>query len=655
MYCHNQGVWGTVFMKYRADIDGLRAVAVLPVLFFHAGISYFDGGFIGVDVFFVISGYLIASIILNDQSLGRFTLVDFYERRMRRIAPMVFTVCIATIPFAWAWMTPLEFNQYSKSLYSSALSFSNFHFWEQADYFASSSTFQPLLHTWSLAIEFQFYILFPLIVLAFRSKVKPALVGLCIASFLLTFYVAPRDSAANFYLLPTRFWELNVGALIAFFQIRLRGKKAEAASLAGLSLIGASLFLIDGSHTYPGIWTLLPVLGTAALLASHSNTYVGKLLSLRPLVAIGLISFSVYLWHQPIFAFTRIRVDEVLSLGTYLTLIGLTLVLSYLSWQWIEKPFRQKGVYTRKMILVLTFASFTPLVVFAAIGDATNGFPTIRTSNSDIAGLGHRMRINQGLGGECDGHLPLSALCQTADEPEIIVWGDSFAMHLVAGIIESNPEVRLTQFTKSACGPILGMAPIHSSDTNAAKECIDFNNQAKAYILENNTIKYAVISSTFGHYSEKQAPILTEKGTVLANIELAQRHLEDTVAWLKSVDITPVIFLPTPRDGSEVGDCVARSIWMDKASGKCDMQRANVSDFLKPAQMLLSGISAPKIDVAYALCNETVCKPQFEDTIIFRDGAHLSFEGSAYLGSRMSFYELIKDASSVEDKNQPPA
>lgn len=204
-------------MKYRPEIDGLRAIAVLPVLFFHAGFDWAKGGFIGVDVFFVISGYLITSIILLELRAGTFTLSGFYERRIRRIAPALLLVCFATIPFAWLWMLPDEFTSYARSLVASIFSVSNILYWREIDYFAASTDLRPLLHTWSLAVEEQYYVIFPLMAawLFRRNRLVLGIALLSLVSFALTFFMARFNPVGNFYLLPTRFWELGAGCWLS--------------------------------------------------------------------------------------------------------------------------------------------------------------------------------------------------------------------------------------------------------------------------------------------------------------------------------------------------------------------------------------------------------------------------------------------------------
>ena len=328
-------------MRYRPEIDGLRALAVLPVLLFHAGFSWAAGGFVGVDVFFVISGFLITGIILEDLKAGRFSIASFHDRR-------------ATIPFAWAWMLPNEFTSYTRSLVASVLSASNFLFWKEAGYFAAANELKPLLHTWSLAVEEQYYVIFPLM-LAFLIRHKKAFLGvgaLTLISFGLTQALSQADPAANFYLLPSRFWELGAGALLAMVLPRLTKRRTDGAvSMVGLVLIIGSIVLVDGARPYPGWWTLPAVAGTAMVIAcAGAGTLANRVLSLRPIVFIGLISYSTYLWHQPLFAFARIRLLDDVSAPTFAALIAGSLILGYLNWRYIERPFRDKNRISRRFI-----------------------------------------------------------------------------------------------------------------------------------------------------------------------------------------------------------------------------------------------------------------------------------------------------------------
>lgn len=342
-------------MKYRAEIDGLRAIAVLPVIFFHAGFETFSGGYIGVDVFFVISGYLISTIIFTQTAQGNFSIAQFYENRARRILPALFFIMLCCLPFAWAWMNLFQWYEFSRSLIWTSFFGSNIFFWQHSGYFASASEMKPLLHTWSLAVEEQYYLVFPLLVMLLWKLGKRTLFIVLMAIGLYSFYycvkTAMTDPSANFFLTLSRIWELLIGSLCAAIVIarakrnHITSKKwiAEVLGIIGLMLILGPVYYFDQTTPFPSAYTLLPTVGTALIILwAAQDTAVGKILSHRSLVFIGLISYSAYLWHQPIFAFARIRLIEEPSTLVMLALSILGLVLAYLTWKFIEQPFRTK-------------------------------------------------------------------------------------------------------------------------------------------------------------------------------------------------------------------------------------------------------------------------------------------------------------------------
>lgn len=360
---------------YRREIDGLRAVALLPVIFFHAGFSAVPGGYVGVDVFFVISGFLITSIIVSEKEAGTFSLVNFYERRVRRIFPALFLTLLLCIPFAWLWLLPRDLKDFSESLVSVPLFSSNFLFWRESGYFDRAAEFKPLIHTWSLAVEEQYYLLFPLFTILIWRLGRKWLVALLVAVFVTSLSLAEwaayeRPSAA-FFLLPTRAWELAIGALLALLPaalpiVRWHRAVGEIASIAGLTLIGFSVFAFDAATPFPSVFALLPTLGAAlVILFATTHSIAGRVLGSRLFVGIGLTSFSAYLFHQPILAFARHNSVTGLSTSTLLALCVLTLALAYLSWQFVERPFRRHGAVRRGPLITLA-SSFSAL--FIAIG-----------------------------------------------------------------------------------------------------------------------------------------------------------------------------------------------------------------------------------------------------------------------------------------------
>jgi peptidoglycan/LPS O-acetylase OafA/YrhL len=335
-------------MHYRPEIDGLRALAVLPVILFHAGFSAFSGGFIGVDVFFVISGYLITSIILSELARGEFSLRRFYARRARRILPALFCVMLVTIPFALLWMLPSQYAAFSRSMLAVVGFVSNLFFWRESGYFAAEASEKPLLHTWSLGVEEQYYVLVPLaLMLLWRFGKKPAFYGVVLAaivSFGLCEYASRYAHSANFFLLPTRAWELLIGSLCAFHHHGRAPKQNNLLALLGLSMVTLAVFTYGEHMRLPSAYTLAPVIGTALiLLYATRDTWVAKMLSLKLCVGIGLISYSAYLWHHPLFAFAHIRLFHAPSAALMLGLSALALLLGALTWWLVEQPFRQKN------------------------------------------------------------------------------------------------------------------------------------------------------------------------------------------------------------------------------------------------------------------------------------------------------------------------
>lgn len=347
-------------MEYRREIDGLRAVAVIPVILFHGGLRGFGGGYVGVDVFFVISGYLITSIIASDLGRGDFSLRRFYERRARRILPALFLVVACCVPFALAWMRPEQMEDFFDSVGAVAVFGSNILFWLESDYFAPAAEEKPLLHTWSLAVEEQFYLLFPLFMMGFfgagRRRLGIAMATVAVLSLALCEWVRPIDAMASFYLAPMRFWELMLGALTALWQ-RVPSQAAsgvsQAASLAGLALILFAVVTFDAATPFPGLATLVPTVGTVLVIAyATPATFAGRLLGARLFVGIGLVSYSAYLWHQPLFAFARIRTPGEPAETTFAVLALASFALAVASWRFVERPFRDRERISRRGVAI---------------------------------------------------------------------------------------------------------------------------------------------------------------------------------------------------------------------------------------------------------------------------------------------------------------
>jgi len=372
-------------MKYRKELDGLRAVALLPVMFFHAGYTQVSGGYVGVDVFFVISGYLITSIILAEKTAGTFSLVGFYERRVRRILPALFFVILACLPFAWLWLLPDELKDFSKSLVRVLLFLSNVYFSKDTGYFAVAAEEKPLLHTWSLAVEEQYYLFFPLLILMLwrfgRKRLLTVLALLALVSLIYAEFQSGINPEKLFFSTLGRIWELLIGSFLAFYfasktNMEFPDSLRQAGSSLGLALILFAVFYLDKITPFPSMYALLPTIGAALIiLFATPQTLVGKLLATRLLVGIGLVSYSAYLWHQPLLAFVRLNSLSAPNDLLLLSLIGGTFVLATLTWRYIEQPFRNKDKFNRKSIFWLSALAGSLLMTAGVTGEINKGFP----------------------------------------------------------------------------------------------------------------------------------------------------------------------------------------------------------------------------------------------------------------------------------------
>jgi len=447
-------------VKYRAEIDGLRALAVLPVILFHAGFEWFSGGFVGVDVFFVISGYLITTIIISEMAEGKFSIVNFYERRARRILPALFFVMAACLPFAWLWLTPNDLIDFGQSLVAVSTFSSNILFWLESGYFNTTAELKPLLHTWSLAVEEQYYILFPIfLMLTWRFGIKTILILLSIIFFIslgvaawATQYAShPKIISGAFFLLPTRGWELLIGVFAAFYlkyNTHLKSHSLnQALSLFGFSLIVYSIIAFDKTTPFPSLYTLIPTIGTGLLiLCAVPKTLVHNLLSLKFIVGIGLISYSAYLWHQPLLAFARHRFFFEVSDSLLIFICLISLLMAYLSWRFIEAPFRNKQTFTQHKIYALSatgIAAFSVLGFFLQFEPLLNKAPH-KLQNVQFESLGDKMLV---IGEVCSDedviHQQNFSFCTLGDRDSdisIVFYGDS---HLQSVQYSLDHQLRL--------------------------------------------------------------------------------------------------------------------------------------------------------------------------------------------------------------------
>jgi len=478
--------------KYRPEIDGLRALAVLAVVLYHLGLGL-PGGFIGVDVFFVISGFLITGILRREMENGTFSLAEFWERRVRRIFPAIFVVVIATLVAGYRFLLPNELVSLGESSVAQALLVANIYFWRDAGYFTGSAELKPLLHTWSLAVEEQFYLLFPFFMLFFRNYSRKRLFWLMAilasVSFCISVYGTKHHPEATFYLLPTRAWELLLGCMLAVIPWKFEAshRRDDTIAVTGFLAIILPIFFYDSRTSFPGVAAVPPVLGTAAIIfatASSPSVWLRKALSCRPLVFIGLISYSLYLWHWPVIVFTRIYFGQ-LEWQHLLFAGALSFTLAVFSWRLVETPLRGTNYLKQRWQLFPVAASLSCAAIAVSIlfvstkglperfpnysldyeadeiwGERTASSPTYQVNKtskqlpndisliqSDVTWLGEEFEsqvpYQQGLQAADFITLGLEQ-SQASDRLDFFVWGDSHAMALSHSLHDAATEFSLT-------------------------------------------------------------------------------------------------------------------------------------------------------------------------------------------------------------------
>ena len=617
-------------MKYRPDIDGLRALAIMPVVMFHAGFSCVPGGYIGVDVFFVISGYVIALSLLEDLQNGSYSLYRFYAKRIRRIFPALFVTIAATSILSWCILLPSHLHKYFESVIAAVLFVSNIFFWKTSGYFASGAMTQPLLHTWSLSVEEQFYLFIPsMMALIWRhlpGKWPQAILPAIILSLGASIYATNTAPTANFFVLPTRAWELLIGVFlgtISLPEIRNRSFR-EAIGLISLLLITCPVFMYDDSTPFPGINALSPCLGTAMLiyLGRGSPTYTSTLLMARPLVFVGLISYSLYLVHWPIAAFYYYMTASQPTPLISAAIVSASIVLAYFSWRYVETPTRAFSLpQCQSKILV---AGAAAMAVCAGI------------SGMALFGKGFQSRFPDFVEQTIPGHdLWQDGTCFLSNNPDVahwsaaqctlshngmhrvLLWGDSFAAQYVPGIIDNQRDFDATivQYTAAGCPPIL------SYYSYARPKCTDFNRNALK-VIDDNKIDAVILSA---RWSDLKGRGLAQLATTLS--EMDKRHIQvyllgQSPEFLADVQILSYHKLGESPDGSKQ--------WALSFSPALNDTLAHYSG------------SASFIDPLKYLCNGTRCTYFAHNSYLFEDYGHLSRIGSGQ--AVRAFFPFLKNA-----------
>jgi peptidoglycan/LPS O-acetylase OafA/YrhL len=554
--------------EYRRDIDGLRSIAILSVVLFHAGLPGIAGGFTGVDIFFVISGYLIGGHIHADVALGTFSYLTFYQRRAKRILPALYAVLLALLVVGLVLFSPFELRHLAEYIFATAASASNILFWQKSGYFAPQVASNPLLMTWSLAVEEQFYLVIPLMMVLLsrlRHRLVLPMIGMvAVISFALAWLSFSHYPVADFYLLPSRAWELGVGVALAMIEadapslpLQKPGMLSNGAGLAGLGLAVAPLFFLNSSMPFPGPAALPSVLGSALLLASGGSWINRKVLTLSPLVFIGRVSYSWYLWHWPVLALIRIlRGDNYIPLALSLSGLTLSFGLAVLSYYYVEQPFRSSRMAPGPLLFRYGAVSVLLLLVAGLIvkaGGLGSRYPVLDAI--DQIGMKFQEDPCLAIAGESEPRLSAICIDSNSTDPKIAVWGDSTAAALSPAVRAQAGEqgYGVEEYAKTSCPPLIGVARNDPQSPSHLQECSRFNNTVLQRLASDPKVEIVALEGLWGAPLAPPEQLVPdgEQPLVVADsarsTALFDTSLRKTVLALRSAGKEVVLFGDTPR------------------------------------------------------------------------------------------------------------
>jgi peptidoglycan/LPS O-acetylase OafA/YrhL len=631
-------------IAYRRDIDGLRAIAIGVVLVFHAFPQYFPGGFIGVDIFFVISGFLITSILYRDIQLGQFHLFDFYARRVRRIFPALILVLFATLLFGWVVLIASEFKDLARHVVAGTLFLSNFALWQDTGYFDSAAELKPLLHLWSLGIEEQFYLFWPLILFALVKAKKHTmflfLLALVSLSFSLNIYWLSENPSDVFYLPFTRFWELWIGAAAAIYwepiTQRIKGFE-EYLFIIGLSLIGTALCFLNKEILFPGWWALLPSLGAVLIIISNAKSRLRFLLTNQFCVGLGLISYPLYLWHWPILSYLNIM--EGGAPPSFLILTGLILatILATLTYLFIEKNIRKSP---RKFITFILLLLMLLVGLIGYIIHKKDGFESrykkiiqLEESYKNDFMKWEDTRLVPSIDCGQAFYFPKWKVClQTnSNKPTVALIGDSHAFHAYWGISSSLKDAEnVILLGRGACVPFvdLSLPPDY-------EKCSDVINQSLQYVLSQDSIKTVIFTHRYAYIGPTSSPV---------QIDAFKESADKTFSQLRAAGKKVIYIKSVPEPGVNPRLCVGE-LPFGRNSPKDACQFLHQSDLSLQKkyrsvidEVLVRNKQVTVLDPRDFLCESNECLLVRDGKVMFMDENHISYSGSLFLGKKLAPY-----------------
>lgn len=661
-------------LHYRPDIDGMRAVAILLVVIFHALPSTLPSGFIGVDIFFVISGYLITGIILKDLAAGHFSYLHFYARRFRRIMPALVTVLLAVLLLGWFILLSDEYSNVSRNIVAGATFTTNLILLRQASYFDWAAEMNPLLHLWSLGVEEQFYLLWPPILLfihRYSRKWIAYILMLGVITFGMNAYFISGNETKVFYLLPTRFWELLIGGMLAQYESsrpHTPPRHGNALALSGTVLLLIAIYCINRGESYPGWWALLPTLATALLIAAGPDTLINRtLLANKPMVWFGLISYPLYLWHWPLLSIARINEGE-LNTSFALGILMLSTILAFLTWQFIELPAqfkffphhhkkqRDKYYVITALGLIFAISALGLLVVYQ--DGYPNRYPAIEKARNELEqNAGHNIPASD----DCKQTYGIkqSDCFQSGSKPMIAFIGDSHAWHLYTGMKEvgQREESEVLYLGHGACPPLIDIDTIEYGRDHDRKCVLTSEDYIRFFSSSPATIQTVVLASRGPSYISGHDYGDGRRRWELAALQPQDQnssqqalYLEGTsrlIDFLESKGKQVIFFVDNPELGFRPATCMLnRPIQLgSKQQQVCAMPAQVVNSRQAEYRKLIEELKVlhPKMKVFDSLkywCNQDECFVSKDGKLLYMDNDHLNKHGSLYIAEH--FFSWLK-------------
>lgn len=638
---------------FRTDIQALRGFAIVLVVLYHAKLGV-GAGYLGVDIFFVISGYVITRMVKQEVEVGNFRFSAFYFRRAKRLLPAAFVTFVVVSLLSMIFLDASERRDFATQLLGAASFTGNIVLWRQAGYFDGAAALKPLLHVWSLSIEEQYYLLLPAALVFIPRRLW--LVGACfilIASLGLCLVLMAAKPVAAFYLLPTRAWELTVGSAAALQTLDSRERSKTALAYLFWPSVAALMIspIVPMGTAYPGIDALVACISTTVVILRRHDA-LNTTLASRALAGVGDFSYSLYLVHWPIFAFVNnLYIGEPPN-GVYLWAALFAVCIGLLLHRYVESPVRRADLAASPKMAWATVAAFAGVVC------GTFGMVSVLSPIVDYTQI---RRVNTGFGVSCEFERTFTPRheCRNSDNPSILVWGDSYAMHLVPGMVATT-GAGVIQATKSMCGPFMGIAPIDRTYTRYwAERCLAFNQSVFDYLAVTPSIDVVVLSSLFTQYLSPGDGLQPTSSLVVVGNQIMEREpnvsgavdaMRKTVEKLREIGKRVVIVAPPPASGLDIGRCLEREASghvILGTNGNCDIpigdykKNGLVFDFLQRVQ----ADSVPVVVFDGLLCSEFSCASSIDGTFVYRDAGHFSYDGSRLVGKLLGLGELVQSVA----------